>query len=195
MGRWTEALAGAGLGLVVGLLMGLSTASVVGGVVAALAAALAAFLGLSPNITSDRTVRVGAFGLACSIGVIAGLSIRTGSAGLSPTVRADVEAWSQAGFPPEEAREMVAYQRLGVHPKSREVSPKPAPSAESPVLFSTTADFCSLTTGLPPTEVLKAIKGPTFGRVGSAFAAAVEAAPVPSQAEVVNAFRRSLCGA
>jgi hypothetical protein len=57
-----EMAAGGGLGMLVGFLLGLSVAQVVGGVVASLAALLGAFLGLSGAQTSDRALRIGAFG-------------------------------------------------------------------------------------------------------------------------------------
>ncbi len=194
MGRWSEALSGAGLGLLVGVLMGLSTASVVGGVVAALAAALAAFFGLVPNIVAGQSVRIGSFGIACTFAVVMGLAIRTGAMGLSPSVQSDVEAWLRAGYPAEEARGLVAYQRLGVLPPSRTVGAAPKVTAGSPVLFSTASDVCSRIARLPPAEVLRTMKDPELGAIVLAAAAAIEAVPKAQQTAAINAYTLSMCG-
>lgn len=194
MARWEEAFAGAGLGLLVGLLVGLSVASVVGGVVGAIAAGLAAFLGLAPKVIADRTLRIGAFGLACAAGVLVGLTVRTGSWGLAPSVRADVKAWTDAGYAPLEARSLVAYQRLGIRPSGDEAAPIPKPGARDPVLFSSAADLCARIVRLSDAEKLSVLGGKTAGATGAALAAAVTAAPAEAQHTVLQGAIRSLCG-
>lgn len=127
-GAGAELVAGGGLGLLTGLLLGLSVASVVGSVVAALAAVLAGFFGLRSQAEpggGGRVLRIGAFGVACSLGLLAGVAIRAQDL-FAPSVAGEVERWTQAGYPPEQARQLVAFRLLGVAPKDAEILPKPA---------------------------------------------------------------------
>ena len=131
-----EILAGAGLGALVGLLLALSMAQAVGGVIAALAALLGGFFGLARADSAGLAVRIGVFGIFCVAGIIGGLMIRNGG-NLLPSVQGDVAEWTRAGYPPEEARDLVALQRLGVKPKEATLVARPA---------STNALFDSRTT-------------------------------------------------
>ena len=127
MGVFAQIFSGAGLGALVGLLVALSTAHVVGSVIAALVAVLAGFFGLS-KIELDRGWRIGSFGVACVVGIIAGLMIRNGG-DLLPTVESQIEEWTAAGYPAEQARELVALQRLGVKPSNVELVQQPTVNA------------------------------------------------------------------
>ncbi|MBC9208716.1 hypothetical protein IBL26_17840 [Roseomonas aerophila] len=193
MSRWGELFSGAGLGLLVGLLMGLSAASVVGSILAALAAAFAAFFGLVPNVGTGHGLRVGAFGLACAVGVLGGLTLRTGAIGLAPSIHADVAAWQAAGYPAEEARALVAFQRLGVRPKALEVGPRPNAGIVDPVLFSTVTDLCGRLNRLPPPEALNLLRDPTAGSVGNALATGLQASPEAARPETVRRAVAALC--
>ena len=143
-----EMAAGGGLGMLVGFLLGLSVAQVVGGVVASLAALLGAFLGLSGAQTSDRALRIGAFGFLCAAGVALGLTVRAGGL-LSPSVAGDVGKWTAAGYPADQARAYVAFQRLGVKPDAMTVSAPPAATAGSSALFAGQTSVCNQLQTLP----------------------------------------------
>jgi MFS family permease len=120
-----QIFSGIGLGGLVGLLVALSTAHVVGSVIAALTALLAGFFGLSNTQVDTSGWRIGSFGFACIIGVIAGLWIRNGGE-LLPTVESQIGEWTSAGYPEEQARELVALQRLGIKPTDAELVQQPS---------------------------------------------------------------------
>jgi hypothetical protein len=184
-----EAVAGSGLGLLVGVLLGLSVTQLVGGVVAALSAVLAGFFGLSGMAGAGRSWRIGAFGFGCVLGVLAGLAIRSGAL-LAPSIASDVARWQLAGFPPEEARAYVLYERLGVKPAGITLAERPAPGAGSNVLFADKSGVCSQLQRLPEQAQLGVLK--RAGDVYTALAATAEAASNPTQA--LAAGLAALCG-
>ena len=179
-----EIVAGAGLGLLVGMLLGLSVTQVVGGVVAALSAILAGFFGLSGLAGPVRSWRIGAFGFGCVLGVVAGLAIRSGTL-LAPSVASDVQKWQQAGFPPEEARAYVLYERLGVKPGGATIGERPAPNAASNVLFADKSGVCAQLQRLPEAAQLGVLH-----RAGDAF----DALAVTAEAGRPTVRRRSRPG-
>jgi hypothetical protein len=185
----TEMAAGGGLGMLVGFLLGLSVAQVVGGVVASLAALLGAFLGLSSAQTSDRALRIGAFGFLCVAGVALGLAVRAGGL-LSPSVTGDVRAWTAAGYPPDQARSYVAFQRLGVKPDTMTVATPPTPTAGSSVLFAGPTSVCNQLKTMPDQVQLKIMR--QQGGVWAGVAAAAAAAANPGQA--LAAGIKTICG-
>lgn len=189
MAVFAEIVAGGGLGMLVGFLLGLSVAQVVGGVVAALAALLGAFLGLSGTQTQDRAWRIGAFGILCAAGVALGLAVRSGGL-LSPTVTGEVSAWTTAGYPADQARSYVAFQRLGVKPDTMTVSTPPAPTAELSALFAGPSSVCSRLETLPDQVQLRIMR--QQGGVWAGVAAAATAADNPTQA--LAAGIKAICG-
>jgi hypothetical protein len=158
--------------MLVGFLLGLSVAQVVGGVVASLAALLGAFLGLSGAQTSDRSLRIGAFGFLCVAGVALGLTVRAGAL-LSPSVTGDVRAWTAAGYPADQARSYVAFQRLGVKPDAMAVTAPPAATAASSALFAGQTSVCNRVQTLPYQTQLRILR--ETGGVWIGIAAAAEA--------------------
>jgi hypothetical protein len=184
-----EIIAGGGLGMLVGFLLGLSVAQVVGGVIAALAALLGAFLGLSGTQTQDRAWRIGAFGFLCALGVALGLAIRAGSL-LSPSVTGDVRAWTAAGYPADQARSYVAFQRLGVKPDTMTVATPPTPTAGSSVLFAGPTSVCKQLQTMPDQVQLRIMR--QQGGVWAGVAAAAAAAANPGQA--LAAGIKTICG-
>ena len=188
-----DIVAGAGLGLLAGLLLGLSVSQVVGGFVAALSAVLAGFFGLSAapalDPSTNRAWRIGAFGLACAAGIIAGLAIRSGAM-LAPTVEQDVRHWQQAGYPKDQALAYVAYARLGVKPEGATLSPTPAPGATSNALFADKAGVCARLARLPTAPRLRILT--QSGDAYAALAATAQAAANPDAA--LAAGLKSLCG-
>jgi hypothetical protein len=175
-----EALAGAGLGLLVGVLLGLSVADLVGKVVAALIGLVGAFLGLSGTAVgtpgADRAVRTGAFGLACTLGVLAGLAIRA-EALFTPTITHDVADWIRAGATPAQAVEFVGYARLGIKPTGREVGDLPKPGAAASVLFKGSNAICNEIDGMSLENQVATLKSKPSPLPELAAAAAVSANP------------------
>ena len=140
----SEILSGAGLGLLVGLLLGLAVSEVVGGVVASLAALLGAYLGLrsggdatDANLSAARASRTIGFGLLCVAGILLGVAIRANN-WLAPTPDQMIERWTAAGYPPKQARELVAYERLGIAADNWNVIRGPGAAAQATsALFGT----------------------------------------------------------
>jgi hypothetical protein len=184
-----EMAAGGGLGMLVGVLLGLSVAQVVGGVVASLAALLGAFLGLSGAQTSDRAWRIGSFGFLCVAGVALGLAVRAGGL-LSPSVADNVGEWTAAGYPADQARSYVAFQRLGVKPDMMTVSAPPAATAGSSALFASQTSVCNQLETMPDQTQLRIMRHQ--GGVWAGVAAAAAAAANPGQA--LAAGIKTICG-
>jgi hypothetical protein len=184
-----QLVSGGGLGLLVGFLLGLSVAQAVGGVIGAMAALLGAFMGLSGAQTSDRSWRIGAFGLFCVVGIALGLTVRAGGL-FSPTITSDIGAWTAAGYPAEQARALVAFQRLGVKPEGMTVSAPPAASAGSSALFADRTSVCSEVQTLPQAAQLRVLR--QAGGSWAGIAAAAEAASDSSQA--LSAALHATCG-
>ncbi|MEM7523930.1 MAG: hypothetical protein AAF360_09285 [Pseudomonadota bacterium] len=138
-GFWREALVGASIGALVGLLIGLSVSETVGAVVAALLGLLGAVLGVGQvsagPLRAGEPGRIAGFGIACAAMVAAGVYIRAHDA-LSPDIETQMNGWTAIGVPPEDARDLVIYQRLGLTPEGRAAGERPAPSAAASVLFS-----------------------------------------------------------
>ena len=187
----SDAFAGAGLGLLVGVLVGLSSSSVVGSVVAALAAGLGAFLGLTKTDAPDRALRIGTFGLICVVGILLGLTIRSG-AWLAPSVRSEVASWTTAGFEPAEARHLVAFQRLGVRPPGREVATAPAGGGNLNSLFSDRTSLCSRIARLPDLEIIRVL-GEERETAVRALSAAFSAVAADARPAVIRAGVEALC--
>jgi hypothetical protein len=184
-----EVVAGGGLGMLVGFLLGLSVAQVVGGVIAALAALLGAFLGLSGTQTQDRAWRTGAFGFLCAGGVALGLAVRAGGL-LSPSVAGSVADWTAAGYPADQARSYVAFQRLGVKPETMTVAAPPAPTAGSSALFAGQTSVCNQLETMSDQTQLQIMR--RAGGVWAGVAAAAAAAANPGQA--LAAGIKTICG-
>jgi hypothetical protein len=185
----TEMAAGGGLGMLVGFLLGLSVAQVVGGVVASLAALLGAFLGLSGAQTADRALRIGAFGFLCVAGVALGLAVRAGGL-LSPSVTGDVRAWTAAGYPADQARAYVAFERLGVKPDAMTVAAPPAATTGSSALFAGQTSVCNQLETLPYQAQLRILRQSGGAWVGVAAAAEASGNAGPALA----AGLRAICG-
>ena len=148
----TQVFSSTGIGLLVGLLLGLSSAPVVGLVVGAVTSLLAGLLGVAvpgKNGESEPVpreqqqaligLRAGTFGLACTVGLFAGIYMRTHNV-LSPPEPGLQERYQELvaiGFAPERARELVAgtYGHTGTTPATQ-------PVTRDTVLFSVDAETC-----------------------------------------------------
>jgi hypothetical protein len=133
--RPAEIAAGASLGALVGLLIGLSSTPVVAGVISALVGLLVAFFGLLEKSSPDgmKTLRIASFAVLCFAGVVLGIVSRAHE-WFSPSVHTRIQKWVGAGYSPEEARALTAYESLGVVPKGQSVVE--APKALGSLLFS-----------------------------------------------------------
>ncbi|MEM8489764.1 MAG: hypothetical protein AAF756_02980 [Pseudomonadota bacterium] len=130
-----------GIGFLVGLLVGLSATPMVGLVVGAITALLASFLGLTtkdnpatPSETDAQKqrliltgIRSGTFAVACAVGVLAGMYIRTHDS-LSPSLLERKQELLGLGFTEDEARLMVTQTPTG--------SEASEPSYQASVLFA-----------------------------------------------------------
>jgi hypothetical protein len=149
----TQIYSSLGIGLLVGLLLGLSSAPVVGLVVGSVTALLAGLLGVAvPSRDAQQApvpreqqqaligLRAGTFGLACIVGMFAGITMRTYNV-LSPPepgLREHYEELMAIGFSAERARELaVAAPATGV------VGVDDAgPTTRDTVLFSVDSETC-----------------------------------------------------
>jgi hypothetical protein len=101
---------GAGIGILFGVIMGLSVSPTVAIVLGALTAILAAILGLNDlSFSNAKAVRIGSFGFACVLGILAGLYIRTHDT-LSPSSEVLMAEYQRLGFSDEQAREFIAIK-------------------------------------------------------------------------------------
>ena len=186
MGIVAQIFSGVGLGALVGLLVALSTDHVVGSVIAALVALLAGFFGLS-KVEVDKGWRIGSFGFACIAGVIVGLMIRNGG-DLLPSVASQMKEWKSAGYSEQQARELVALQRLGVKPGGVELVQQPTVNA----LFNTEDKvLCGRLENVPDVQSRLRILRQQGGTL-AALAAQAEASSDPAAA--LAAGVKLLCG-
>jgi len=145
-----QLFSGAGLGLMLGLLLGLSSAPVVAVVVGAIAALLGSIVlpqmqtKPSPDAAEEQRtaidLRAGALGLACVLGILCGLWLRTHDAlsPKTPTLKEKLEQWKSLGFSPEESRVLVARGE-GFGPSGAASS---APPAARTILFGDRTTRC-----------------------------------------------------
>ena len=150
----TQVFSSFGIGLLVGLLLGLSSAPVVGLVVGSITALLASLLGFDlPSKGESESsiprelrqtligVRAGTFGLACILGIFAGIYMRTHGV-LSPPepgLKERYEELQSIGFSPERARELLVP---GGEVASASPTGDAPPSTRDTVLFSVDAETC-----------------------------------------------------
>jgi hypothetical protein len=179
--------AGIGLGALFGLLMGLSVAQTVGGVIAALAAVLAGFFGLSDKGVIGSPARVAGFGLAAVAGIVGGVALRAQDT-LSLTPQQAVARWTTAGYPAEEARSLVTFERLGIRPQGREVAAPPQPGRQTALFSGAAPGDCQRLAGIEDAgEVLL-----QFEALGGTWAQLVPALRATPQAAVL--IKELACG-
>ncbi|MFH1119036.1 MAG: hypothetical protein V1775_04380 [Bacteroidota bacterium] len=130
-------LSGIGMGLLLGIIMGLSVSDVVKTIFGILSGLLGAFLGFDKRNyagmeaseyekekynTLFTALRAGWFGMAVVFGILSGMLIRTQEI-FEISVVKNVKQWTDAGFEPEYARRLIAYQRLAINPNTGELGP------------------------------------------------------------------------
>jgi hypothetical protein len=164
---------GFGIGLLMGLLVGITTSAVVSGLLTTLGGLLAAMLGLQGRSTTEggegsgggpfsflqvNSGRIGAFGLACAIGMLGGMTVRVKGL-LNTPLNKQVGEWVEAGFDSSEARKFVAHANSTLRiSASGEVSDAPLTELQKQkmgVLFN----------ALSKVDLCKQIKVSQFGTV------------------------------
>jgi hypothetical protein len=145
-------VAGAGLGCFFGVAMGLSASPLVSATMGTLVALTGVFLGFKETkadvaepetisaASSARLWGVGSFGLFCSLGIIAGLWIRTHDS-LAASPQQQVNKWIAASFDSATSRAIVKYQVTGLIPENTKTA-TPAPNSRNSVLFGADVNEC-----------------------------------------------------
>ena len=120
---------GVGFGLLLGLIMGLSISPTVKIVMGALTSILGGLLGLENKIGKsesqdysaiERNMKLGSFGFAVVLGIIAGINIRTHDL-FAPSIKESMTKWVSAGYDSASARKYVAYEKLLIDPETGNV--------------------------------------------------------------------------
>jgi len=107
---------GLGVGLLLGLLLGLAVSPVVSGIIGTLSSLLVVLLGLKENyLNAVKSIRIGAFGLFCVIGILLGMYIRSYNA-MAPSLQSLYDEYRAMGFSEKEARDFIAYQEFDLIP-------------------------------------------------------------------------------
>lgn len=198
MSKSTAIFGGAGLGVLIGLLIGMSTSGTVGLVIGSLASVLLVLLGFKEKGDSNlQTLRVGAFGLFCSIAILTGLFFRVNNS-FTPTVKSEIEMWtSDSLFSLDEAKKFVLYERFGFVPPGVRIDSTIDKKRKQVVLYSSDISIldCEKLQGyedFPIQNELKAYK--RLGGVWEEIALAIETdIDINNQKSTLHIFRKHLC--
>lgn len=107
---------GLGVGLLLGLLLGLAVSPVVSAIIGTLSSLLVVLLGLKENyLNAVKSIRIGAFGLFCVIGILLGMYIRSYNA-MAPSLQSLYDEYRAMGFSEKEAHNFIAYQEFDLTP-------------------------------------------------------------------------------
>ena len=153
-------------------------------------------------------LRIGSFGFACVAGIMLGLFLRAQDL-FSDSIQEQVEKWTKAGYSATEARQFVAWTKLGIQPEGRQVQVSEVQKARSSSLFGTLADIdlCNKISlerlGNDPSEVLRAYrdlykpevqdeKNTLYQKLG-ALADKIERLPAERQNETLKAVEEIIC--
>jgi hypothetical protein len=156
---------GSAFGLFLGLLIGLSASEVVAGVITALVALLGMMLGLrseagSGPLPGGNGARIAGFAIVGSITLLCAVMARTHGL-LEPSPAFVRDRWVEARFSPDEAKEIAAFQRLGLVPHNRSVGEAKASNAATGALYANSIkdDAC------------QALHGRTYGTASAMISA------------------------
>ena len=107
---------GLGVGLLLGLPLGLAVSPVVSAIIGTLSSLLVVLLGLNENYLSPvKSIRIGAFGVFCVIGILSGMYIRSHDS-MAPSLHSLYDEYKSMGFPDKDARDFIAYQEFELVP-------------------------------------------------------------------------------
>jgi hypothetical protein len=107
---------GLGVGLLLGLLLGLAVSPVVSAIIGTLSSLLVVLLGLNESYLNPvKSIRIGAFGLFCVIGILSGIYIRSHNS-LAPSLQSLNKEYKSLGFSDKDARDFIAYQEFNLVP-------------------------------------------------------------------------------
>lgn len=194
-----EICAGAGLGLFCGFLVGLATSDIVAAVTGGLVALLGSFLGLKEDAKSETSTspgtrwRVAAFGLCGALAIIVGIAFRTHRI-LAPSVSAQIQELTAAGFEAEAARALVVYQQFGLRSSNLAADSGPVQRSASSSLFANRADECSqLAARRLPDAAERAQAFTNMGGPWKTVAEAAVALPAPQQGPLLDALWSVAC--
>lgn len=217
-GNAINIFSGLGMGLLVGTIVGLSVSPVVSIILGSLTSLLAAFLGLQGEGSATEEsllsklrlngVRIGSFAFACVAGILFGLFLRASNL-FSEPIEVEVAKWTKAGYSATEARQFVAWKKLGIQPKDAQVQITDVQKAQSGSLFGTLADLdlcnkiSSERLGNDPAEILRVYrslynagiddeKNTLYQKFG-ALADKIERLPAEQQIETLKAVEEILC--
>ena len=198
-------LAGGSLGLLIGFLVGFSVASTVGGVLSALVALLATALGLS-SATRLSNTRLSAFCFAMLIATPIAVTARSHDWLGAPheavvPLLAAVKEWTDAGYAPDEARQIVRAARVDAKPTLAALqASKKAGSDAGPidpargVLYSGAADSCSeLNWGRSETVVTRLAHIGSSGPPLDDLVRFVRALPEGARVDTLRRLEDALC--
>lgn len=190
-------LTGGAIGGLVGLLLGLAVSETVGAVAAALAALLAAFFGLSeraPALPAAAPLRIGGFAVGAAAFVALGVHLRATDA-LGASEAARMAAWRGIGFSAEAARDLVAFEKLGLAPPGRAAAALPAPARTTALFNAEAAAGCAVLA--QPVYGSTAALRAAFGAEGgdwARFAAALPERDETAQQDLMRAALALVCG-
>lgn len=127
---------GMGIGLLIGLLIGLTTNGIVGIIIGTLTTILLAYVGTGDGAPAeDTSMRIGAFGLFCVVGILAGLYLRVTNA-FVPNPTDQVQMWMKDGvFTKEEAKTYYLYDRFAFTPAGQAIDTTKDRKARNVVLY------------------------------------------------------------
>lgn len=197
------------MGFLLGFLIGLSASPVVGSVVGGLTALLVTFFGLrnpdaeaggpsageAASIREARVYTVGAFGLLATVGVAAGLFVRTHDL-LSMSPQERVRRWMDAGFPESEARAVARFELTGILPSGATIpEDRDLASPGSSLLFAGRKEQCDRL-DLSQLGDAESLRNAFLleGEPWASIAGAVASLPPSDQVQALEAVRRLACG-
>lgn len=117
MTKFTAFFGGAGIGVLIGVLIGMTTSGIVGAIIGTLTTViLAYFNNKEEHSEGSKSLRIGAFGIFCVIGILTGLYLRVQNTFL-PSPTNEIEKWMKDSmFTKSEAKAYYLYDRFGFLP-------------------------------------------------------------------------------
>jgi len=98
--------------------LGLAVSPVVSAIIGTLSSMLVVLLGLNENYLSPvKSIRIGAFGVFCVIGILSGMYIRSHDS-MAPSLQSLYDEYKAMGFSDKEARNFIAYQEFDLVPST-----------------------------------------------------------------------------